>query len=148
MSLQMLRDGLTDYQRAIRKTKSQYLSNIISSSGNCPKVLFDTINAVLNPCTSAVAVVSMVACENFLNYFVDKVESARRDSSKNSTLNADTALLVAPTNSAVFDQLDLVSLSSLGDIVQSLKPTNGPLDIVPSKILKTAFNTVGPSFLP
>lgn len=51
----------------------------------------------------------------FLTFFVDKVESARRDSNKNSTLIADKALLVAPTNSAVFDQLDLVSLSSLGD---------------------------------
>lgn len=47
----------------------------------------------------------------FFTFFVDKVESARRDSSKNFTLNVDKDLLVAPTNSAVFNQLELVSLS-------------------------------------
>lgn len=58
--------------------------------------------------------------------FVDKVDSARRNSSKNVTLNVDEDLLVAPTHSAVFDQLELVSLFSLGDVVKSLKPTNCP----------------------
>lgn len=60
--------------------------------------------------------------------FVDKVDSARRNSSKNVTLNVECKkdLLVAPTHSAVFDQLELVSLFSLGDVVKSLKPTNCP----------------------
>ncbi len=49
VSLEMLRDCLADYQRAVREAKSQYLSNIISSSSHCPRVLFDTINAVVNP---------------------------------------------------------------------------------------------------
>lgn len=48
-------------------------------------------------------------------------------------------------------QLSLTSLiwflSLLSVTVQPLKPTNCPLDIVPSKILKKAFNTVGPSLL-
>lgn len=88
MSLEISRDCLTDNHRAARETKSQYLSNIISSSSHCPKVLFYTINAVVNPCTSAVTDVSAAA------------------------------EIVAPTHSAVFNQLKLVSLSSLGDVVK------------------------------
>ena len=50
-------------------------------------------------------------------------------------------LLIAPAHSTVFDQFELVSLYSLGDVVKSLKPTNCPLDIVPAKVLKIVFNT-------
>ena len=45
--LEMLRNCFTDYWRAVREAKSQYLSNIISSSSHCLKMLFDTINAVV-----------------------------------------------------------------------------------------------------
>uniref|UniRef100_A0A671US34 Reverse transcriptase domain-containing protein n=1 Tax=Sparus aurata TaxID=8175 RepID=A0A671US34_SPAAU len=147
VSLEMLRDCLTDYQRAVHEAKSQYLSNIISSSSHCPKVLFDTINAVVNPCTSAVTDVSIATCENFLHHFVDKVDSVRKDTSKSVITNTNKDLLAAPAHSAVFDQFELVSLNSLGDVVKSLKPTNCPLDILPAKVLKMVFNTVGPSLL-
>ena len=56
-------------------------------------------------------------------------------------------MLVAPAHSAVFEQFELVSLFSLGDIVKSMKSTNCPLDTVPAKVLKMVFNTVGPSLL-
>ena len=137
MSLEMLRDCLTDYQRAVREAKSQYLSNIISSSSHCPKVLFDTINTVVNPCTSAVTDVSIATCENFLLYFIDKVDAVR--TATNVLLSTNRDLPVVPTYSAVFDQFELVSLSSLCDVVKSLKPTNCPLDIVPAKVLKMLF---------
>ena len=113
MSLEMLRDCLTDYQRAIREAKSQYLSKIISSRSHCPKVLFDTINDVVNPCTSAVTDVSIATCENFLHYFVDTVDSVRKDTSESVIVITNKDSPVAPTHSAVFDQFELVSLSSL-----------------------------------
>lgn len=47
----------------------------------------------------------------------------------------------------MFNQFDMVSLSFLSNIVKSLKPTNCPVDIVPRKVLKMVFNTVGPSLL-
>ena len=105
----MLRDCLTDYQKAVHEAKSQYLSNIISSSSHCPKVLFDTINAVVNPCTSAVTDVSIATCENFPHHFVDKADSVREDTSKSVIMNTNKDLLVAPAHSAVFDQFELVS---------------------------------------
>ena len=57
-------------------------------------------------------------------------------------MSTNRDLPVAPTHSAVFDQFELVSLSSLCDVVKSLKPTNCLLDIVPAKVLKMVFNTV------
>lgn len=65
VTLEMLRTRLADYQRPEREANSQYLSNIISASSHCPKVLFETITAVVNPCICTVTDVSTAACENF-----------------------------------------------------------------------------------
>ena len=62
-------------------------------------------------------------------------------------MSTNKDLPVVPTHSAVFDQFELVSFSSLCDIVKSRKPTNCLFDIVPAKVLKMVFNTVGPSLL-
>lgn len=147
VSLEMLRNCLADYQRAVREAKSKYLSDIISRSSHCPRVLFNTINSVINPYTSAVTDVSTATCENVLCFFVDKVDSVRRDTSKSFNMSFNKDLFVAPAHSAVLEQFELVSLSPLGDIVKSLKPTNCPLDIVPAKVLKMVFDTVGPSLV-
>lgn len=48
---------------------------------------------------------------------------------------------------AVFEMFQPVSLSLLSEVVLGLRPTDCPLDIIPSKILKQTFNTVGPSLL-
>lgn len=147
MSLEMLRNCLADYQRAVREAKSKYLSDTISRNSHCPRVLFNTINSVVNPYISAVTDVSTTTCENFLRFFVDKVDSVRRDTCKSFNMSFNKDLLVTPVHSAVFEQFELVSLSSLGDIVKSLKPTNCPLDTVPAKVLKMVFDTVGPSLM-
>ena len=110
-------------------------------------MLFDTINAVVNPSTSAVTDVSIATCEHFLHHFLDKVYSVRKDTNKSVIMNTNKDLLVAPAQSAVFDQFELVFIYSFGDVVKSLKPTNCPLDIVPAEVLKMFFNTVGPSLL-
>lgn len=148
MSLEMLRNCFADYQMAVSEAKSKYLSDTISSSSHCPRVLFNTINSVVNPYISAVIDVSTTTCEKFLRFFVDKVDSARRDTSKSFNMSFNKDLFVAPAHSAAFEQFELVSLSSLSHIVKSLKPTNCSLDIVPAKVLKSFFfDTVGPSLM-
>lgn len=75
VSLEMLRDCLTDYHSAlltVQEAKSQHLSNTVSSSGHCPKGLLDTINAVVNPCTSAVTQL----CSTSLNWFLSLCPTA------------------------------------------------------------------------
>ncbi|KAM9313572.1 uncharacterized protein KZ484_025051 [Pholidichthys leucotaenia] len=143
VSLGIFRVCLADYQRTVQKAKFQYLSDIISSSSHCPRVLFNTINSFINPHTLTVTDDSSTTCETFLHFFADKVDSVRRVI--NNSFNG--SLSVVPGYSAVFEQFELVSLSSLTDIVKSLKPTNCSLDVVPAGILKRVFNTVGPGLL-
>lgn len=68
------------------------LSNIISSNSHRPRILFNTINSVVNPCTSVMADASVRTCENFLYFFTGKVSTIRQVSSSNLNVDLPTAL--------------------------------------------------------
>lgn len=143
-SLGLLRDSLATYQKAVKAAKMHYLSSVINSSCHEPRVLFNTINSVLNPCTSDPTEVSVSTCEKFLGYFTDKVAAVRQ----NCSANFNVFVPAAPVLSAVFEDFKPVSLTLLSEVVQHMKPTNCPLDIVPARIVKEVFNTaIGSSLL-
>ncbi len=127
----------------MKEAKCQYLSNIITRNSHQPRVLFNTINTVLNPCSTVLADASISTCESFLHFFVDKVTTVRQLA--RSTSNAD--LSTAPACSAVFDQFEPVSISALKKAVLQMNPTNCPSDIIPTKLLVEVFNIVRPPLL-
>uniref|UniRef100_A0A8C9YNU4 Reverse transcriptase domain-containing protein n=1 Tax=Sander lucioperca TaxID=283035 RepID=A0A8C9YNU4_SANLU len=121
-----------------------HLSSVIASSCHEPRVLFNTINSVVNPCTSAPTDVSISTCEKFLCYFIKKVASVR----KNASANFKVFVPASPAHLAVFEEFKPLSLTLLSEVVQQMKPTNGPLDIVPARMVKEVFNsTIGSSLL-
>lgn len=65
VSLEILRESLLNYQKAVREAKCQYLSNVVSTSSNNPRVLFNTIQSVINPPGSALKNVSNSTCDMF-----------------------------------------------------------------------------------
>uniref|UniRef100_A0A8C1UC21 Reverse transcriptase domain-containing protein n=1 Tax=Cyprinus carpio TaxID=7962 RepID=A0A8C1UC21_CYPCA len=143
VSLEILRGCLFDYQRAVKEAKSKYLSNIIINSGHCPRVMFNTINSVVNPHICSLTDASVSTCENFLHFFINKVESVRQLTTNSSVTDS----VVAAAHSAVFEQFEPVSLSFFNEVVHKMKITNCPLDFVPTKLLKEVFTTVGPFLL-
>ncbi len=48
ISLNIFKDNLDKYQKTVRSEKSKYLLNMIFNNSHEPRVLFSTINAVLN----------------------------------------------------------------------------------------------------
>lgn len=78
----------------------------------------------------------------FQRYFIDKVLNIRR--------NISISLPhVSPVSQArqLFDSFTLISLHQLKKLVTHLKPTSFPRDIVPARIIKEAFDTVGPTLV-
>ncbi len=49
VSYELLRVSLSAFQKAIKSDKSKYLSEIITKNDHCHKILFSTIDSVLNP---------------------------------------------------------------------------------------------------
>ncbi len=65
VSYEILRDMRT-YQTFVKTVRSTYFSNLINSNAGRPKVLFSTINKVLNPIATLFPDVSPAVCNDFL----------------------------------------------------------------------------------
>lgn len=143
VSLDILRDSLSIYQKAVKQAKCQYLSDIISNNGHCPRVLFSTIDSVVNPQNSYLTDQSVLTCEDFLNFFNDKVMSVRQLASCN--VSADMSVNVI--RPVMLDHFEPISFSLLTDVFQHMRPTNCPLDIFPTRLLKEVLHIIGPSLV-
>lgn len=125
-SHQILKDCWRCYQSTVKEARREHLSNIIESNSHNPRVLFKTIESVLGSPQPACTEESPEMCNSFLQFFIDKVATAR-------------ALITTPASdpsdpvpcSAVFDLFESVSLMALEDVVGQIKPSGSPCDTVP-----------------
>ncbi len=140
ISFIMMQDALYKYQRAVKSAKTNFFSDVVASNRQRPQVLFSVFNSLVNPRDSDCIVPSLILCENFLKYFVDKITGL--------SFPPITVITDSPIFSfcpAVFQQFEPVTFSHLSDIVKQLRPTNCPLDSIPARLVKDVFDTVGPS---
>uniref|UniRef100_A0A8C6W0R4 Reverse transcriptase domain-containing protein n=1 Tax=Nothobranchius furzeri TaxID=105023 RepID=A0A8C6W0R4_NOTFU len=135
-----LKDLLTSFTFAVRDARVSYFSNLVSQSKGNPKVLFNTISSTVSPATPTASIHSVTDCENFLSFFVDKVNKVRSSISP----SALSPPLPTPTRPIILDSFAHVSLPELTKLVNSVKTSACPLDILPS-LFKSAFQSMGPS---
>ncbi|KAI2665836.1 cGMP-specific 3',5'-cyclic phosphodiesterase [Labeo rohita] len=73
ISYEILKSSLSQYQKAnIRSAKSMYLSQLIDKNVHRPRMLFSTINAVVNPPVSNYLSETFEMCESFCHFFEEK----------------------------------------------------------------------------
>ncbi len=68
VSMQMLRDSLSQYQKAVKTAKSRYFTEIINKNCHKPKIIFNIINATINPSICSFTEVSSRSCDDFLKF--------------------------------------------------------------------------------
>ncbi|KAL1268809.1 hypothetical protein QQF64_034172 [Cirrhinus molitorella] len=139
VSLEMFRDSLSIYQKAVKDAKGQYLSNLINSNSHRPGILFSTINSVKNPVSVGLNDVSELTCNAFKQYFLDKVLSVRQ-----AIILAPAVVTPSQAAQCVLENFETVTLMDLKKAVHELKATICPLDAVPARIMKEAIDIVGP----
>nr|XP_054601584.1 uncharacterized protein LOC129164699 [Nothobranchius furzeri] len=138
-----LKDLLTSFNSAVRDARVSYFSNLVSQSKGNPKVLFNTISSIVSPASPTASIHSVADCENFLSFFVDKVNKVRSSISP----SALSPPLPTPTRPIILDSFAPVSLPELTKLVNSMKTSACPLHILPSSLFKSAFQSIGPSVL-
>uniref|UniRef100_A0A8P4K1H9 Reverse transcriptase domain-containing protein n=1 Tax=Dicentrarchus labrax TaxID=13489 RepID=A0A8P4K1H9_DICLA len=142
VSFQMLGNCWRHYQKTVKDAKRKHFSDMILSNCHKPRVLFNTIDSLLNAPQTACMEASPAVCENFLHFFIDKVTSIRAQISPSVY---DPSISVPC--SAVFDHFEPVTFSFLQEVVGHLKPSGSPNDAVPPRLFKEVFPTVGPSVI-
>lgn len=73
VNYEIFRESLETFQMASRDAKHKYYSNVIAQHVNDPKILFKVINLVINPMHTRYPDPSILNCEDFLNFFNDKI---------------------------------------------------------------------------
>jgi len=141
VSLEIFKECLVKFQSAAKSARSKYFSDLISAHCHRPKILFSTINSVINPISQYSRELSAGLCDNFLTFFVDKVS----DIHLSFTSQLSDLSLNLPASPFLFCNFQHVSLMELSDLVNKLKTTNSSLDVVPPDIIKAAFPVIGPS---
>ncbi len=106
VSFEIFKNSLVNFQKAARKARAKFFSDIISKYSHTPKILFSTINSIINPRTSNEAEPSADICERFLRFFVEKIDGFR------SSLipSYSNTLLECPVNTVKFNSFQPVSL--------------------------------------
>ena len=134
VSREILKDCWRCYQSTVKEARREHLSNIIDLNAHNPRVLFKTIESALGSPQPAYTEDSPEMCNVFLQFFIDKVASAR-------------ALITTPASGpsvsvpcpAVFDSFEPVSRPVLEKVVGKIKPSGSPRNSVPPQFLKNSF---------
>lgn len=69
----IFRESLLAFQKSSKDAKHKLYSDVISRNANKPKILFATINSVINPAQSLYPDPYNLSCENFLRFFNGKI---------------------------------------------------------------------------
>lgn len=144
VSYQILKDRLVAYQKSVHEAKSNYFSHIIAKNANRPKVLFKTINSVLNPVAFSVPVVNPETCTQFSEFFIQKIQDIRSHL-PSPDIDKDNFQLVLPSSS--FTTFEPVSLAELRKIISQMKLTFCQSDVLPARLFREVLDTISPTLL-
>ena len=137
-----LKECWRKYQSTVKTEKTRHFSDIISKNVDKPRVLFKTIEHLLNPPEPTCLETSSETCGKFLSYFVDKVTNIRAHISPPVS---DPSIVVTCTST--FNHFNPVSLLELTDLVNQLKTSSCPSDVIPTHLFKEVWESIGPSVL-
>ena len=137
-----MKELLSAFNQRIEDARTSYFSNLINTNKNKPKVLFSVINTLVNPAPPPVPVFSDDDCEQFLSFFLDKVNNIR-----SNIIPPSTTIAVLPPPISSLSQFSLISSEDLSRIVSHMHPSSSPADSIPTTLLKDVFSCLSPFIL-
>uniref|UniRef100_A0A3B3D471 Reverse transcriptase domain-containing protein n=1 Tax=Oryzias melastigma TaxID=30732 RepID=A0A3B3D471_ORYME len=141
INYQLYQNQLKLYNRTVKQTRNSYFANIISENKNNPRVLFNTIESLINPDVNKNPIpASASLCEDFADHFRSKIDSVR-----SSVLNDQRTPfiehddLISPEEA--LDSFDLVEAATLGRVFSQVNPTTCFLDPIPTSLFKSFYGS-------
>ena len=134
----ILKEQLSSLNKAMKKAREDYFSNLVSTNANNPRVLFSTIDTLLNPAARTDdSLLSPSKCEEFAAHFKDKITNIRAEISQ--AMPNSSLVVSAPALKCEMSAFKLPNLEQLRNIVSKLKTSTCPLDPIPTKFFKDNF---------
>lgn len=123
----------------MKTVRSEYFSRLISKNKRNPKFLFDKISAIVSPDVVPLDVHSKVDSNKLLRFFVDKIKEINAKISPKLSCSPSQAL---PLHS--WSTFTTVTYDEIAALVDTMKSSSSPSDIIPTKLFINAFDTICP----
>ena len=102
--------------------------------------MFDTINSIVSPALPQVPVFSKTESDNFLYFFVDKIKEITANLSPPTGYNTG----YEPPPTQTWTSFERVCLHDITTLLNKMKPSSCPVDVLPTVLFKNVFDTTGP----
>lgn len=144
--LDIFKELLSAFSNTVRVARKEYFSKLISTNSNNSKVLFSTIDSLINPASKLDnSLTSPARCEEFATHFSDKIDNIRKTITQ-AAPNLLSAELTPPCNSNM-DSFSLIDSATLKEVVSNLKVSSCPLDPIPTTLFKSTFDSLSEDVL-
>lgn len=134
-----LKELYRDLHEMIKEARASYFTNLISACKKNPKALFETINNIVSPAACIVPVFANVDCNLFLFHFVDKVRAVRA-----GLVPSANHHIVKDHRPSILDSFCPITLNDIIELVGTMRPSQSPVDILPTTLLLKSINHLGP----
>lgn len=136
------------YNNEIKKARRQYFSQIIAENSNNAKILFNTIDKLINPpLTIPTELHSVEKCNEFATFFSDKILTIRSNIIPSNTDVSYISPCQFLPSQACLPSFTPIHQDELGEIVRQLGSATCSLDPIPTKLLKEVFSCLATDIL-
>ena len=142
---QIFREQLTIYNKALKYARQSYFSNLINDNKNNPKILFSTIDRLVNPVFNNLNNFSSgERCEEFAAHFRDKIDIIRSDLVQRQSANTMQNLVSehASVCEETLESFVLVDNDMLSKVFSQLKASTCFLDPIPTSLFKSVYSSL------
>ena len=122
MNYQIFHEHLSTYNEAIKDSRQSHFSKLIADNQNNLKILFTTIDHLINPVFMKSSSESSISkCEDFADHFRSKIDDIRSLLSKDQNLNFITTEHLF-LHEDTLEKFVLVDAEMLAKVSSQLKP--------------------------
>lgn len=135
----ILKENICNYNQSIKIARQEYFSNLIDSNKNNSRVLFTTIDKLINPPPSVHSeLLSTDKCNEFAEFFKDKI-SKIRTAVATKQVSKYTEIDPAPRPMSSFVSFNPINENVLKKAINNLKSSTCASDPIPTSFFKIVY---------
>uniref|UniRef100_A0A3P9JCY3 Reverse transcriptase domain-containing protein n=1 Tax=Oryzias latipes TaxID=8090 RepID=A0A3P9JCY3_ORYLA len=134
-----LKELISTLNGMIKQARSTFFHNLISMNKRNPKTLFNTIYTLTSPSSSQLPNLSQSDCSTFLQTFSARIS----DVGHNIPPLVSAPPPPSPQFSQTWSNFSPVTVEDIHSLLNKIKPSSCPLDIIPTPIFLKVFECIG-----